>query len=81
MGIRYLLRSTGAEQVIIGIEANKQDAADHLSGMICQTIARFGTSGSGEIPARGGKNADHGLLGREVPSGGLPIDVGALWSM
>ena len=31
MGIRYLLKSTGAERCIIGIEANKQDAADHLA--------------------------------------------------
>ncbi|MEZ4984404.1 MAG: hypothetical protein R2795_05095 [Saprospiraceae bacterium] len=30
MGIRYLLKATGAKRCIIGIEANKQDAADHL---------------------------------------------------
>jgi Na+-translocating ferredoxin:NAD+ oxidoreductase subunit C len=30
MGIRYLLKVTGAKEVIIGIEANKKDAAVHL---------------------------------------------------
>ncbi|MCB0373769.1 MAG: electron transporter RnfC, partial [Muricauda sp.] len=31
MGIKYLLKATGAPKAIIGIEANKQDAADHLT--------------------------------------------------
>ena len=30
MGIKYLLKATGAKRVIIGIEANKKDAAEHL---------------------------------------------------
>ena len=30
-GIRYLLKATGTRKAIIGIEANKQDAADHLA--------------------------------------------------
>ncbi|MFQ5584757.1 MAG: RnfABCDGE type electron transport complex subunit C, partial [Calditrichia bacterium] len=34
MGIRYLLKVTGAEKVIIGIEANKLDAAEHLASSI-----------------------------------------------
>ncbi len=31
LGIRYLLKATGAEQAIIGIEANKPDAVEALA--------------------------------------------------
>jgi electron transport complex protein RnfC len=78
MGIRYLLRSTGAEQVIIGIEANKQDAADHLSGMIPDDLPVSVQVVPVKYPQGAEKMLITALLGREVPSGGLPIDVGAL---
>jgi electron transport complex protein RnfC len=78
MGIRYLLRSTGAEQVIIGIEANKQDAADHLSGMIPDDLPVSVQVVPVKYPQGAEKMLITALLGREVPSGGLPNDVGAL---
>jgi Na+-translocating ferredoxin:NAD+ oxidoreductase RnfC subunit len=78
MGIRYLLRSTGAEQVIIGIEANKQDAADHLSGMIPDDLPVSVQVVPVKYPQGAEKMLITALLGKEVPSGGLPIDVGAL---
>jgi electron transport complex protein RnfC len=64
--------------VIIGIEANKQDAADHLSGMIPDDLPVSVKVVPVKYPQGAEKMLITALLGREVPSGGLPIDVGAL---
>jgi electron transport complex protein RnfC len=78
MGIRYLLKVSGAEKVIIAVEANKPDAAEHLR-------ARFPADLNGSVevlqvkyPQGAEKMLFAALLGREVPSGGLPLDVHAL---
>jgi electron transport complex protein RnfC len=77
-GIRYLLKVTGAEQVIIGIEANKPDAAEHLrEGLPPDLPARIETLHV-KYPQGAEKMLITALLGREVPSGGLPLDVHAL---
>jgi len=34
MGIRYLLKVTGAERAIVGVEANKPDAVEHLKSVM-----------------------------------------------
>ena len=75
MGIKYLLKATGAERAIIGIEANKLDAANHL-----QNLIPAGDPVSVEVvpvkyPQGSEKMLITSVLGREVPSGGLPIDV------
>ena len=59
LGIKYLLKATGAKRAIIGIEANKKDAADHLAGLIPEGSPIHGKSGPGEVPSGFGKNADH----------------------
>jgi electron transport complex protein RnfC len=78
VGIRYLLKVSGAERVIIGVEANKADAADHLRQGFPSDL-----NGSVEVlevkyPQGAEKMLFAALLGREVPSGGLPVDVHAL---
>lgn len=78
MGIRYLLKATGAKSVIIGIEANKKDAAMHLlssaPGDLPVTIQVVPV----KYPQGSEKMLITSLLGHEVPSGGLPIDVGVV---
>lgn len=74
-GIKYLMKSTGAERTIIGIEANKKDAAEQLASLIPE-----GDPVSVEVvpvkyPQGSEKMLITAILGREVPSGGLPIDV------
>lgn len=78
MGIRYLLKSTGAERAIIGIEANKQDAADHLRKLIPSDMPVTVEVVPVKYPQGAEKMLITSLLGREVPSGGLPIDVNAV---
>jgi electron transport complex protein RnfC len=78
MGIRYLLKVSGAKRVIIAIEANKPDAAAHLREKCPDDI-----EGSVELlrvkyPQGAEKMLFAALLDREVPSGGLPIDIHAL---
>jgi electron transport complex protein RnfC len=78
MGIRYLLKVTGAQKVIIAVEANKPDAADHLRETFPNDL-----DGSVEVlqvkyPQGAEKMLFSALLGREVPSGGLPLDIHAL---
>lgn len=78
MGVRYLLKLTDAERVIIGVEANKPDAAARLREQFPGDI-----EGSVEVlrvkyPQGAEKMLFAALLGREVPSGKLPVDIHAL---
>ncbi|RZS96515.1 electron transport complex subunit RsxC [Cecembia calidifontis] len=75
MGIRYLLKATGAKEVIIGIEANKLDAAEHLSGKIPKDLPVSVQVVPVKYPQGAEKMLITSILGKEVPSGGLPIDV------
>lgn len=78
MGIRYLLKATGAKRAIIGIEANKQDAADHLKKNLPGGVPVSVEVVPVKYPQGAEKMLITSLLGREVPSGGLPIDVNAV---
>lgn len=78
MGIRYLHKVTGAQHIIIGIEANKEDAAVHLNKLIPADLPVSIRVVPVKYPQGAEKMLITSLLGREVPSGGLPIDVGAV---
>ncbi len=77
-GIKYLLKATGAEKAIIGIEANKQDAADFLAKHIPKELAVTITV----LPVKYPQGAENmlvtSILGKEVPSKGFPIEVGVV---
>ena len=77
LGARYLLRATGADRVVIGIEANKLDAAEHLSAMAPADLPVEVRVAAVKYPQGAEKMLITALLGREIPSGGLPVDVGA----
>jgi electron transport complex protein RnfC len=78
MGIRYLLKATGAERVIIGVEANKLDAVEHLRSGLPSDLPASVEICHVKYPQGAEKMLITALLGREVPSGGLPLDVHAL---
>ncbi len=78
LGIRYLLKSTGAKDCVIGIEANKQDAADYLSKSIPSDLPVKVQVVPVKYPQGAEKMLITALTGKEVPSGGLPIDVNAV---
>lgn len=78
IGIQILMKALNVPKAMVGIEANKPDAVSHL-----QSLAK---SYSGievqplkvKYPQGGEKQLIKALTGREVPSGGLPIDIGAV---
>ena len=78
MGIRYLLRVSGAQRAIIGVEANKPDAAAHLRDGLPADLPASVQVLRVKYPQGAEKLLISALLGREVPSGGLPVDVRAL---
>ena len=77
-GIRYLLKVTGATRVIVGVEANKSDAARHLREGVPADLPIDVALLRVKYPQGAEKLLFSALLGREVPSGGLPLDVHAL---
>jgi electron transport complex protein RnfC len=75
MGIRYLLKVTGAKEVIIGIESNKKDAAIHLDKIKPADLPVKIQVVPVKYPQGSEKMLITATLGKEVPSGGLPIDI------
>jgi electron transport complex protein RnfC len=78
IGIRYLLRATGAGRVIVGVEENKPDAAAHLRAGLPADLPATVELLRVKYPQGAEKMLIAALLGREVPSGKLPLDVHAL---
>ncbi|MEO2052920.1 MAG: electron transport complex subunit RsxC [Allomuricauda sp.] len=78
MGIKYLLKVTGAERAIIGIEANKQDAADHLTKHLPKDLPVKVQVLPVKYPQGAEKMLITSILGKEIPSVKLPIEVGAV---
>ena len=76
-GIQILRKILGAESVWICIEANKPDAIEAFSKIECDdnvSVAILKTF----YPHGSEKQQIYATLGVEVPSGGLPADVGCL---
>lgn len=76
-GAELIRKTTGAERTIIGIEDNKMEAMrafkevrDNNSTEIALLKTKY--------PQGAEKNLIYALLGREVPRGGLPFDVGVV---
>jgi len=78
MGIRYLLRATGTKKVIIAVEANKQDAVQKLQECCPDDLPVEVRVSPVKYPQGAEKMIFSALLGREVPSGGLPADIEAI---
>jgi len=78
LGVRYLLRVTGAARAIIGVETNKPDAIEHLRAARPADLPATVEALRVKYPQGAEKMLFAALLGREVPSGKLPLDVGAL---
>ncbi len=78
VGINILMKGLGVEKAIIGIENNKPDAIEVMTRAVAE---EQGISVQGlkvKYPQGGEKQLVQALLKREVPSGGLPIDVGVV---
>lgn len=78
VGIKLLMKGLGVEKAIIGIENNKPDAITRMTEIAGK---ENGISVQGlkvKYPQGGEKQLVEALLNRQVPSGALPIEVGAV---
>jgi electron transport complex protein RnfC len=78
VGTTIMMKALGVDQAIIGIENNKPDAITHMSALAAQFPGIRVQGLKVKYPQGGEKQLIKALLKREVPSGGLPIDVGAV---
>lgn len=78
IGTSILMKGLGVSKAYVGIENNKPDAIRHM------TELASGFEGIGIVPLKvkypqgGEKQLIKAVTGREVPSGKLPIEVGAV---
>ncbi|MCG8700644.1 MAG: electron transport complex subunit RsxC [Bacteroidales bacterium] len=78
VGIQLLMKGLKVEKAIVGIENNKPDAIKHLSGLVKNYAGITIQPLKVQYPQGGEKQLIKATLNREVPSGGLPIDVGVV---
>ncbi len=78
-GARIILKVLGLPRAFIGIEANKPDAIAHM-GERCRALAAPVEVVALKVkyPQGAEKQLIKAVLNREVPSGGLPFDVGVI---
>lgn len=76
-GARIVMRAVGAARAVVGVEDNKPDAVEALRKALQPgdpiTVEAVPT----KYPQGAEKMLVKVVLGREIPSGGLPADVGA----
>jgi electron transport complex protein RnfC len=77
-GLRYTLRASGADRAVIAVEANKPDAIESLRAACPSDMPVEVRVLKVKYPQGAEKILIKALLDREVPSGGLPIDVGVV---
>jgi len=76
-GIQVLMKGLGVEKAILGIENNKPEAIEQMKKVAAETAVQV-QGLKVKYPQGGEKQLVQALLKREVPSGGLPIDVGVV---
>jgi electron transport complex protein RnfC len=76
LGLRLMMKAIGVERAIVGIEANTPAALKEISA----EAAKHGNITVKQLPTKYPQGAEKQLIrvltGREVPRGGLPMDVG-----
>ncbi len=77
-GIHIAMKAVGAGRALIGIEDNKPDAARALRGCIPQGAPIDVVEVETKYPQGSEKLLIKTLLGREVPSGGYPYEIGVV---
>lgn len=78
VGIKILLKALGINRAIIGIEKNKPDAIQHMQELASKTMGVSVMPLDLRYPQGGEKQLIDACIKRQVPSGALPIEVGAV---
>ena len=77
-GVSILMKALKVEKAMIGIENNKPDAIAHLTKLASTFRGMTVHPLKVKYPQGAEKQLIKALTGREVPSGRLPLDVGAV---
>ncbi len=77
-GIRIMMHNYGIDKAYLAIEENKMDAVAHLKGLLQDDSSIVLCVLKTKYPQGSEKHLIKAISGREVPSGKLPIDVGAV---
>ncbi len=78
VGARILMKALDVDKAIIGIENNKPDAIEKIAELINGENGMMVQPLKVQYPQGGEKQLIKAAINREVPSGGLPIDVGVV---
>ncbi len=78
LGTRLLMRSVGVKEAVIGIEENKPEAIEAMRNASMNYTDIDVVELKKKYPQGGEKQLIQALTGREVPMGGLPVDVGCI---
>ena len=78
IGIEILKKALGVQRAIIGIENNKPDAIEHMAKLAQSKLGIEVMPLKLRYPQGGEKQLIDACIGRQVPSGALPIEVGAV---
>ena len=78
VGIQILMKALEVDKAVIGIENNKPDAVEYLTKLSKEYQGISVTALKVQYPQGGEKQLIKAVIGQEVPSGGLPIAVGAV---
>ncbi len=78
VGMELIMKVLGVKRTIVGIENNKQDAIEELNRHAKQTNGIKICPLKIQYPQGGEKQLIQATTGKFVPSGGLPIAVGAV---
>ncbi len=78
VGISVLMKALSVKKAIVGIENNKPDAIEHLAKLAVNYTGITVEALKVQYPQGGEKQLIKALINREVPSGGLPLDVGCV---
>jgi len=73
LGMEMLAYALGVENPVIGIEVNKPDAIEHMESLGATVVPL-----KVKYPQGAEKQLIDAHTGREVPAGGLPLDVGVV---
>ena len=78
IGVNILMKALDVKRTIIGIENNKPDAIKEISDLAKAQMGIEVMPLKVQYPQGGEKQLIAATIGREVPSGALPIEVGAV---
>ncbi len=78
IGVKILMKALGVSKAFIGIENNKKDAIDNLTRLSASIEGVTIQPLKLKYPQGGEKQLIDACIGRQVPSGKLPINVGAV---